>query len=481
MGPVFSPDGSRIVYTSSQWASVSISVAGGVPTLFMPNAAGLRWFAPGQVLYSETRAAPNMGVVAAREGGGEARDIYFPASPQGMAHFSERSPDGRSVLIVEMDTNTWLPCRVVPFDASTPGQPVGPADSGCTSAAWSPDGRWMYFTASRDGESHLWRQRFPDGSPEPLTSGVNPAGGVAVDPDGRSVITALGASQSVVWFHDGTRDRPISVEGFAYRPQVSPDGSRVFYLVRRAFRRSFSIGELWATELATGRNERVLPDVLIRAYDVSRDGQSVVFDAFDEADRSRIWIGPTNRSQAPRRLTLPGGVEEQRPIFAASGEIFFMQEQSGERRFIYRMKPDGTDRRRISGPITFLVNMAPTDDWAVVWGQDGAHLLPVDGGPPRSLCDCSIGPIIPDSPGVSWSGDGQTLVVSLGSNRGTVLLPWRGADTVPAGPLLSPADLRALPGARYVPESSVATGPMAGTFAYTRQSEQSNLYRIRVP
>ena len=158
-----------------------------------------------------------------------------------------------------------------------------------------------------------------------------------------------------------------------------------------------------------------------------------------------------------------------------------MQEQSADRRFLYRMKPDGSDRRKLSEPIGFLVNIAPDENWAVVWDPLGTRLLSVAGDASRGLCTCDTGPIFPDSPRVSWSGDGRTVFISLGSNQGTVLIPWRGADTVAAGPLLSPADLRKLPGARYLQESSVVAGPMPGTYAFARQAEQSNLYRIRLP
>ena len=89
------------------------------------------------------------------------------------------------------------------------------------------------------------------GIPEQLTSGINQERGVVVDSDGQSVITSLGAHQSAIWFRGPTGDRPISVEGYSYRPVMSPAGSKVFYLVRRAARRSFSIGELWATDLQT--------------------------------------------------------------------------------------------------------------------------------------------------------------------------------------------------------------------------------------
>ncbi len=46
--------------------------------------------------------------------------------------------------MVEMISN-WQPCRVVPFAGGSPGRQVGPPDAPCTSAAWSPDGKWMYL------------------------------------------------------------------------------------------------------------------------------------------------------------------------------------------------------------------------------------------------------------------------------------------------------------------------------------------------
>ena len=89
-----------------------------------------------------------------------------------MAHRSYLSPDRKQVLVVEMDARSWLPCRLVPFDGSSPGKPVGPAPAQCTDAAWSPDGKWMYFSANTGSGVHIWRQRFPDGTPEQVTFGV---------------------------------------------------------------------------------------------------------------------------------------------------------------------------------------------------------------------------------------------------------------------------------------------------------------------
>jgi hypothetical protein len=69
------------------------------------------------------------------------RDIYVPADHiQGMVHRSALSPDGKWVLLVEMDNQWWRRCRLVPFDgSSSAGQQVGPEGS-CT---WALVSRWQ--------------------------------------------------------------------------------------------------------------------------------------------------------------------------------------------------------------------------------------------------------------------------------------------------------------------------------------------------
>ena len=52
--------------------------------------------------------------------------------------------------------------------------------------------QWMYFGASVGGSSHLWRQKFPDGAPEQITFGPIEEEGIALAPDGRSLVTSVG-------------------------------------------------------------------------------------------------------------------------------------------------------------------------------------------------------------------------------------------------------------------------------------------------
>ena len=233
MSPIFSPDGSRIAYTAfPPFDTWDVPVLGGEPRLMLPNASGLTWVDGQHLLFSEVRIGVHMAVVTASESRAEQRDVYVPPRDRGMAHRSYLSPDGIWVLLAEMDNGGWLPCRLVPFDGSSPGRPVGPQGAGCTSGAWSPDGKWIYVTSDAGGQFHIWRERPPDGEPEQVTFGPTEEEGIAMHPDGKSLVTSVGLEESSIWIHDPDGERQVSSEGYAIAPYLSPDGTKVYYLVR---------------------------------------------------------------------------------------------------------------------------------------------------------------------------------------------------------------------------------------------------------
>lgn len=57
---------------------------------------------------------------------------------------------------------------------------------------------------------HIWRQAFPDGVPQQLTVGLNEEYGLAIAPDGRSLVTSVGTFSSSAWIHDHQEERQIS-------------------------------------------------------------------------------------------------------------------------------------------------------------------------------------------------------------------------------------------------------------------------------
>ena len=500
MGPVFSPDGSRITYTSAHdwtWDTWEVPVLGGEPKRLLPNASGLTWIDSKRAMFSEITKGIYMKIVTSTESRAEERDVYRPPNIEiGMAHRSYLSPDQQWVLVAEMDSHGWLPCRMVPFDGTSPGREVGPAPAECTDAAWSPDGKWMYFSANASGGFHIWRQRFPDGTPEQITSGATQEQGLAIAPDGRSLITSVGNTQSTVWFHDAQGDRQVSSEGYAITPSVSPNGDKVYFLVRSLATRAFVAGELWAWDRSTGRSEKLLPGFLVLRFDISRDGKQIVFAATDSEGKSSLWLAPLDHSSSPRRLT-PG--EAYRPFFGPQGDIFYLAKE-GDNDFIYHMRQDGSERKKVlEQPVLYLVAVSPDGQWVVAWleeqGPDKPRAVvayPVGGGAGVILCSsCGNGPSNEGAPLVAWSPDQKYLYVGsrIKGNKGMnqsqtfvlLLATGEAVPTLASGENYdSPTVSRRL-SVRIIPQSDVCPGPNPSVYAYMKIAAQRNLYRVQLP
>ena len=488
MSPAFSPDGSRIAYTGgSAWDTWVVPVLGGEPRLWLPNASGLVWIDQSKLLFSEIKDGfLHMALVTAEESRAASRDIYVPPHERGMGHRSYLSPDGKSVLMVEMNARgDFDPCRLLPFDGKSQGKQVGPLGGQCTFAAWSPDGKWMYFSSSAGGVFHTWRQRFPDGQPEQITSGPTEEEGIAVAPDGRSLLTAVGVGQSSVWVHDSRGDRQISLEGQAFQPRFTPDGKKLLYRTRTA-----SSSELWVAELDSNHTEPLLPGFSVAGagdaggswgsgYDISPDGRQLVFFSPDREGKLRMWLTPLDRSSPPRQV---GGVEGESPTFGPGGEIFF-RKLEGTSAFLYSVHEDGTAlRRAVDLPLINVFGAYPDRKWLLlgVTGK-GMVLFPIGSGTPVLL---HLGP--PNW--LAWSGDARhVFLCSLNERRKRAYaLPLSPGEVLPgslrlAKGLPSEAELAKLPGVRILPVGNVVPGPTADIYAFTREAVQRNLYRIPLP
>jgi eukaryotic-like serine/threonine-protein kinase len=493
MGLAFSPDSSKISFTRGDgwdWQGWTVPVLGGEPSELLPNASALTWVGPHQVLFSEAEKA--MKIVTAGESRVNARDVYIPKGAN-MAHRSYLSPDSKWVLVTEMDEAvSFTPCRLVPFSGGSEGKQVGPIPSACTEAAWSPDGRWMYFAANAGNGFHLWRQRFPDGVAEQLTFGATEERGIAVAPDGKSLVTSIGSQQSTVWIHTLKGDKQVSMEEFAYLPSLSLDGHTLYYLVRKNAGKLLS-GELWLADLNSGHKEQLVPGISIARYSVSPDGKTVAFTRADSDSHSGIWIWSLDRHASPRQLPT---AEADTPIFARNGEILFSMKE-GAFNYIFRVKEDGTDlRKAIPDPVARLVSLSPDDRWLVVTIASGntdrsqtVSGYPMRGGPPRVLCRvCAVGSFEIDPPVVGWSFDQKSMFISLthtGANDKpkTIVIPLNPGDAFPASwsELVTNTKLPRMPGVRMLDLPSVFPGPDASNYAFWRVSTQRNLYRISLP
>jgi eukaryotic-like serine/threonine-protein kinase len=484
LAPVFSPDGSRIAYgTIDPFDTWEVPVLGGQPRLLLKNASSLSWIDNGKhLLFSEILGGLHMILVTTNQDRGERREVYVPPGERSMVHHAYLSPDGRWVLMVLMDeSGSLLPCQVVPFDGQASVRVIGPSPATCTSAAWSPDGNWVYFSANPGGRFHIWRQKFPDGPLQQVTSGTTEEEGIAMSPDGQSLLTSVGAQDATIWLHDASGDHQLSSEGSAWGTTISWDKSKLYYEMQGG--QSPGV-DLWVRDLASGSSERVISGSAIQpgsnlvGYALSHDGKTVALSVKNDAGLAQIWLAPVDHRSSPRLLVSP--TSQDSPGFLPNGDLV-LRSIEGSQNFLYRTAPDGTGRRKVTpDPILDLISISPDGRWAVasVKSNEGDHpavtaAFPLEGGPTVNVCTfyCNGG----------WDISGSFFFV-IPADLKTYVLPvsrGRGLPDFPTGDLSADgwkADKRVMVIPRGIDS---AAGP--DYYSYTRANTRRNIYRIPLP
>jgi Tol biopolymer transport system component len=453
------------------------------------NASSLTWIEGGKrLLFSEIKSGLHLAVVTTDEARGESRDVYVPVGERSMAHHSYLSPNGKSVLVVQMDERGEIAqCRVVPFDGSGREQLVGPAGAHCTTGAWSPDGSWVYLSTNQGGRFHIWRQRFPQGEPEQVTSGPTEEEGVAMERDGTSFLTSVGTQYSTIWIHDGKGEHQMSSEGDALLTTFSSGGTKLFYLNKAG---QNDKPELWSTELTTGKSDRVVPGYGIEStlpdsyasYAVAEEGNYAAFVKRDEKGISHLWIASTDHRTSPQQLASLESEDE--PMFLPNGDLVYRASESGKN-YIYTRHRDGSGRKKLlEEAILDLTAVSPDGRWIAVLEKDDANkdhpyrtlAYPNGGGKPVVMCALCF---------AQWSIDGKYLAFRFLSNPNTVgktyLLPVSGEHGLPELPpegFSGPEDVKPGRVITLPHDADSVLGP--NKYSYTMTNIRRNIYRIPI-
>ena len=393
---------------------------GGEPHLMLRNASSLSWIENGKrLLFSEIKSGLHMAIVTTDEGRGQSRDVYLPVADRSMAHHSYLSPDGKWVLIVQMDEKGEIgQCRVVLFDGSGGQQLVGPASATCTTGAWSPDGKWVYLSTNEGGRFHIWRQRFPNGKPEQVTSGPTEEEGIAMERNGSSFLTSVGTHDWTIWIHDGKGEHQMSSEGDAFASTFSKDGTKLFYLKKAG---QNDEAELWSTDLTSGRSERLVPGYGIGfgtatalgtvSYSIAEDGSRVAFAKKDEQGISHLWIASTDHRVSPQQFA--STESEDLPMFLPNGNLIYRASERGKN-YIYTRQQDGSGRKKfLEEVILDMFTVSPNGRWTLVLERDDMNkehsyrtvAYPIAGGERVVVCRTICGG--------NWSVDGKYMYLPL--------------------------------------------------------------------
>jgi Tol biopolymer transport system component len=431
--PRWSPDGSRLAFTADAAVYV-IPVLGGAPQLLVESGRQPAWSPDGaQLVY-----AGGDGIWVSPVAGGAARRVVQGFVP----HSPSWSPDGRRIAYV---TENEAFVSSVSYGNASPSSIWTASASGGASAAvtdrahlntspvWWPDGRSILYVSDRDGTRDVYRQPVsangrPEGSPDRITSGLD-AFTITLTRDGSQMAYSTLHLRANIW------TAPISATG--------PTPSSAAHPVTN---------EKQAVEgIALSHDGKWL------AYDSNRRGS---LDIFKVAFNGTVAVGE------PVALTTDAGADYEPRWSPNDSELVFYSRRFGTRD-IFTVKADGRDEQRVTdlpsqeyypdwspdgqgiafnspvpyGRDLFVVSRGPDGKWSAPrrvndatqtgiqiarWAPDGAalaiirdsslSLIPVDGGPVRSLVDHKrIGEGITF---ISWARDPATVYFQTRDSTG---------------------------------------------------------------
>ena len=248
----------------------------------LPSATGLSPRAgPDYLLYVSARAG-RQGIWKAA--GGQSRELWSDAhavivgapaiAPDGL-QIAFTAADGEQTILYTMDPG-GKGLRAVARTLALRGNP-----------AWAPDGRSIVSAVLRDGEPRLTSIYLDGSPPTQLVSeySIDPVW----SPDGRFLLYS-GADVGTTFplravAADGRPFPipPLMLTRGARRVVFSPDGRSIVVLRGELGHKNF-----WLVDLGTGQERQLTelaPDVVIRDFDLSRDGGEILFDSVQESSR----------------------------------------------------------------------------------------------------------------------------------------------------------------------------------------------------
>jgi len=269
------------------------------------------------------------------------------------------SPDGRRVAYVvsridgeanDYRSAVWL----APLDGSEEPRQFTSGERGDASPRWSPDGRWLAFVSSRDGEEkkahgELYVLPADGGEPRRLTEGEEDVESIAWSPDSRRIAFARRVRDEAYEEEDDRRRAPRRFTRLFYKlDSVGWTGDRRKHL--------FVVG-------LDGGDERQLTDGDCEDEEPawSPDGSRIVFssmrgDRWDaELVEALYELEVDAEGAGPRRLSQPGESATM-ASFSPDGTLIAYRHEPEDGTYPHHgqiavMRADGSDRRVLTASL----------------------------------------------------------------------------------------------------------------------------------
>jgi len=226
------------------------------------------------------------------------------------------------------------------------------------------------------GEKGVWLAN-ADGSDARLL--VRGGRAPVISPDGRSVAYVGGCNEedvcsgTYVVSTSGGTPRRLSRDAQTFPPRTrtwSPDSKRLVL-----WRGTSSGAPLVAIDVSTG-NESVLAKGGIGSWSFSPDGRRIVFARARTDGKVNLFVAGADGADA-KQITETGDAAE--PVWGPSSIAFSKVVFGGDswaKNEVWRVQPDGSRRKTITGPLPARFQRAGFDGLApIAWSADGRALL----------------------------------------------------------------------------------------------------------
>jgi eukaryotic-like serine/threonine-protein kinase len=202
---VFSPDGNSFYFRETAGGAAAfnlfrVPLLGGSPTLLARDVDGGPIFSPDgkRIVYSRYND-PELNkwrLLEADADGGNEKVLYVEPVPGGPAAELSWSPDGKRVAISTLTSNSKSLSQIRFFDFARRSMApfVAPADKIILGNAWAPDGRGIFVNYVPRGD-HLSVQAqiglfsYPDGAFRPITNDLTDHNSLSLSADGHTLAT----------------------------------------------------------------------------------------------------------------------------------------------------------------------------------------------------------------------------------------------------------------------------------------------------
>jgi serine/threonine-protein kinase len=417
--PRWSPDGSRIAFTTPEGIQTVAPLGGGAKLVVQAPFATFDWSPDGRsvVFEGDNDTLWNQPV----DGGARTRVLSHPGiwSPAW-------SPDGRWIAFVSNNMDfvygrlgNLAPSTIFVVPAGG-GEPVAVTDSTSlnVSPVWGPKGHGLFFVSNRDGGRDIYhvglgRSGRPAGPATRLTTGLN-AHTFSLSSDGARLVYSTFTQASNIW------SAPIQARGIFLTSQASPitTGSQIveqFALSRDGKWLAFDSDvngnqDLWKMPATGGTPEQLTSgpeDEFAPSW--SPDGREIVFHSFKNGNRDVFVVSSAGGRPQP---VVVGPAQDRNAGYSPDGKrLVFNSDRDGQlRTYVMRRMANGW------GPPARLFKDGRRGG---IWSLDGRYVMAYDSTAlyvfHADALDSAPGYVLPfDSTivrtgGVAWGAEGRGI------------------------------------------------------------------------